>query len=74
MCEKAILENGGTLDSVPDCYKNQQMCDVAVANYPHALKFVPDCYMIHAKCVIKLSILVLLQLNRFLIAQDSRNV
>ena len=22
MCKKAILENGGTLNSVPDCYKN----------------------------------------------------
>ena len=23
MCDKAILENGGTSESVPDCYKNQ---------------------------------------------------
>ena len=23
MCDKAALENGGTLNSVPDCYKNQ---------------------------------------------------
>ena len=22
LCKKAILENGGTLNSVPDCYKN----------------------------------------------------
>ena len=22
MCDKAILENGGTLKPVPDCYKN----------------------------------------------------
>ena len=22
VCNKAILENGGTLQSVPDCYKN----------------------------------------------------
>ena len=29
MCDKAILENGGTLKSVPDCYKNQQLCDKA---------------------------------------------
>ena len=27
MCDKVILENGGTLKSVPDCYKNQKMCD-----------------------------------------------
>ena len=26
MCNKAISENGGTLKSVPDCYKNQEMC------------------------------------------------
>ena len=24
MCDKAILENDGTLYSVPDCYKNQK--------------------------------------------------
>ena len=23
MCDKAILENDGTLKSIPDCYKNQ---------------------------------------------------
>ena len=37
MCDKAILKNGRTLTSVPDCYKNQQMRDKAVDNYPHAL-------------------------------------
>ena len=45
MCDKAILENGGTSEFVPDCYKNKQMCDEAVDNYSHALKFVLDCYM-----------------------------
>ena len=39
MCDKAILENGGTLKSVPDCYKKQEMCNKVVANYPHALEF-----------------------------------
>ena len=29
MCVKAILENGGTLKSVPDCYKNQEICHKA---------------------------------------------
>ena len=24
MCDKAILENGGRLNSVPDCYKIQE--------------------------------------------------
>ena len=23
MCDKAILENGGTIKSVPDCYRNK---------------------------------------------------
>ena len=27
---KAILENGGTLESLPDCYKNQEVCNKAV--------------------------------------------
>ena len=44
MCDKAILENGGTLKSVHECYKNQEMCNKAVDNYPHALQFVPECY------------------------------
>ena len=35
MCDKAILENGGTLNSVADCYENQQLCDKAVDNHPH---------------------------------------
>ena len=60
MCDKAILENGGTLKSIPDCYKNQEMCNKAVDNYPHALEFVPECCKTQ-KCVIKLSILALLQ-------------
>ena len=37
-----LLENGGTLQSVPDCYKNQQMCDKSIDNYLCALKFVPQ--------------------------------
>ena len=35
MCDKAILENGGTLKSVFDCCKNQEMCNKAVDNYLH---------------------------------------
>ena len=46
MCDKAILENGGSLESILDCYKNQQMCDKAVDDYPYPLKFVPDCYAV----------------------------
>ena len=50
MCDKAILENGGTLNSVPDCYKNQEMCNTIADNYPHALEFVSECYMTHKIC------------------------
>ena len=32
MCNKAILKNGGTLESVPDWYKTQEMCNKAVDN------------------------------------------
>ena len=38
MCDKAILENGGTLKSAPDCYKIEEMCNKAVDNYSHALE------------------------------------
>ena len=32
MCEKAISENGGKLKSLPNCYKNQEVCNKAVDN------------------------------------------
>ena len=44
MLDKAVLENCGTLESVPGCYKNQQMCDKAFDNYHNTLKFVLDFY------------------------------
>ena len=44
MCNKAILENIGTLKLVPDCYKNQEMCNKAVDNYLYSLEFLPECY------------------------------
>ena len=44
MSDQTISENVGTLESVPDGCKNQQMSDKAVDNYAHALKFVPDFY------------------------------
>ena len=46
MCNKAFLENGETEESVPDCYKIQQMCDKTVDNYPHALKYIRDCLIL----------------------------
>ena len=50
MCDKAILENGGTLESVPDYYTNQEMCNKVVDNYPYALEFVPECYRTEKMC------------------------
>ena len=50
MCDKAILGNGGTLISVPDHYKNQEMRSKAVDNYLHALEFVPECYKTQKMC------------------------
>ena len=34
MCDQAILKNGGTLKSVPEYCKNQEMCNKTVDNYP----------------------------------------
>ena len=57
MNDKAIIENDGTVKSVPDIYKNQEMYDKPVDSYLYALKLVLGCYK---KCMIKLSILILL--------------
>ena len=45
MYYKAILENNGTLESVLDCCKNQEMCNRVVDDCPDALEFVPDCHV-----------------------------
>ena len=37
MCNRAILKDGGTLESVPNRYKTQETCNKAVDNYAHAL-------------------------------------
>ena len=50
MCDKAILENFGTLKSVPDNYKNQEMCNKADYNCFLALEFVPECLMTQKMC------------------------
>ena len=47
---KVILENGGTFESVPDCYKNQEICNKAVDNYPHALAFDRESYKTQKMC------------------------
>ena len=44
MCNKAILEDSGTLKSVPYCYNNREMSNKAVENYLHVLEFDPKCY------------------------------
>ena len=49
MCDKALLENGGTLKSVTNGYKNQELFN-KIVNYPHALKFVPECYTFQKTC------------------------
>ena len=36
MCNKAITENAIKLESVYDCYQNQEACNNAVDNHPHA--------------------------------------
>ena len=36
MCDKAILESDGTLQSVPDCHESEEMSNKAVDNYPQA--------------------------------------
>ena len=51
MCNKTILENGGTLKSVRDCYKNEKIFNKGVDNYPHALEFVPECWICSYKNV-----------------------
>ena len=48
--DKGILEIGGILKSVLDCYKNQETCNEEVDNYPHALELVPECYKIKKIC------------------------
>ena len=49
MCDKAILENDGTLKFVPECYENPEMCNKA-DRYPHALEFVSECFKTQNIC------------------------
>ena len=44
MCNEAITENGGAVNSVPDCKKNQEICNKAIDSYSYPLEFVPECY------------------------------
>ena len=49
-CDNTILENGGMPESVPDCYKNHNMCNQAVDNYAYESEFVPECYKTQEMC------------------------
>ena len=40
MCDKVLLENGGTLVFVADCYRNLKMCNKSIDDYVHVLEFV----------------------------------
>ena len=74
MCDQTILENGGTLKSVPDCHKNQKMCNKAVYNYHHALAFFFFfCYKTQKMCD-KAVKAYSSTINLFLNIYDSRNV
>ena len=50
MYDKSNLENSVTLESLPDCRKNQEICNKAVDNYPYALKLASNCYIIQKLC------------------------
>ena len=50
MCDKAILENAGTLKFLSECYKNEEICDKAVDDYRYALEFVPRYYKAQKIC------------------------
>ena len=66
MCDKAVLENGGTFKSVPDCCKINscviKLLAIILMHYNFFLNIIRL-----KKCVIKLLILMLLQVNMFLI-------
>ena len=66
MRDKVILEIGGTLKSVPDCYKDQEMCK-AVDTNPWTIQFVPEYYKTEAMCYKAVHIYVFLYLILFLI-------
>ena len=40
---KSIIENDGTLKSVPDYFKNKKMYNKAVDSYAHVLEFFRNC-------------------------------
>ena len=66
MCDKAILENGGTLKSVPECKKNQQLrVKLLTITLMHKNLFLNAIRL--ERCVIKQFIRCFLYLILFLI-------
>ena len=51
MCDKTILENGETLKSVPDYFKNKKTCNKAPNTFPSAIQFFPEWYETQEICV-----------------------
>ena len=45
-----MVEHGRMVESVPDSYKNHEMCNKTVDNYPHTLTFVLNCYITQNMC------------------------
>ena len=64
MYDKAIIKSGGTLESVPEFYKNQNICSKAVDTLKRSTQFKSHVLNLSLnairfkKCVIKLPILI----------------
>ena len=50
MCERAVLEDLGMLDIVPDQYRNPEICERTVKWFLWTLKFVPGQYKTQEMC------------------------
>ena len=50
MCDKAVLENRGTLEPVPDWCKIQQVCDKSALENGVMLESAPDWYKTQQMC------------------------
>ena len=50
MCDKATLENDGSVKTVHGCYKSQKIRNKAGNNYYHTLKFVSESFMTQKMC------------------------
>ena len=44
MCNKAVNTSPSAKHSIPECYKNQEMCDKLFPNIPFMLKYCHDRY------------------------------